>query len=89
MPETPVGQPRHSSSPQMKSSLVLAELFGSLTIYLAGVQANFLRGRFVAANWDVDELERYRDQIVQHGLLKNQPLKGDLGPGGHRFVNEN
>lgn len=63
--------------------MVVAELFGGLTIYLAGAQAEFLRGRFVVANWDVDELERYRDQIVAQGLLKNQLFKGNLGPGGH------
>jgi hypothetical protein len=80
---------QHSFSSSNKRSPVLADLFGGLTIYLAGAQADFLRGRFVGANWDVDELERYGDQIVEHGLLKNQPFKGDLGPGGHPFVTGN
>ena len=58
-------------------------LFGSLTVYLAGQKADFLRGRFVAANWDVEELERHKEEIVADGLLKNQPFKGDIGKGGH------
>lgn len=63
----------------------IAELFGSFTIYLAGPQADFLRGRFVAANWDVDDLEKYHEEIVAEGLLKGQPFKGNTGPGGHDF----
>ncbi|KAI1608142.1 hypothetical protein EDD36DRAFT_106223 [Exophiala viscosa] len=58
-------------------------LFGSLTVYLAGRDADFLRGRFVAANWDVEDLKRHREEIVADGLLKNQPFKGDIGNGGH------
>ncbi|KAK4941888.1 hypothetical protein LTR10_018218 [Elasticomyces elasticus] len=58
-------------------------LFGSLTIYLADPKADFLRGRFVAANWDVEDLECHRKEIVADGLLKNQPFKGDIGDGGH------
>ena len=66
-------------------SPAVAELFGSLTVYLAGGQASFLRGRFVAANWDVDDLERHQEEIVAQGLLKGQAFKGGIGPGGHRF----
>lgn len=58
-------------------------LFGSLTIYLAGHQADFLRGCFVAANWDVEDLERHKEEIIAEGLLKNQPFKGNIGNGGH------
>ncbi|KKP00497.1 hypothetical protein THAR02_07410 [Trichoderma harzianum] len=61
------------------------ELFGSLTIYLSGPKADFLRNRFIAANWDVTDLEKHQDEIVAEGLLKNQAFKGDIGPGGHKF----
>ncbi|CAM1508105.1 Fc.00g049530.m01.CDS01 [Cosmosporella sp. VM-42] len=61
------------------------ELFGSFTVYLAGPQADFLRGRFVAANWDVEDMERHQAEIASQGLLKGQAFKGDIGPGGHRF----
>lgn len=66
---------------------VTAELFGSLSVYLAGSRAEYLRGRFVAAKWDVDELAEHQDEIVKQGLLRSQPFKGDIGPGGHRFRN--
>lgn len=55
-------------------------------MYLAGSSADFLRGRFVAANWDVDELERHGDEIVRDGLLQSQPFRGNIGPGGHKFM---
>lgn len=58
-------------------------LFGSLTVYLAGSQADFLRGRFLAANWDVEDLERHKEEIIAEGLLKTQPFKGNIGNGGH------
>ncbi|KIY02624.1 uncharacterized protein Z520_01089 [Fonsecaea multimorphosa CBS 102226] len=58
-------------------------LFGSLTVYLTGDTADFLRGRFIVANWDVDDLERHKDEIVADGLLKSQPFKGNIGNGGH------
>jgi hypothetical protein len=60
-----------------------AELFGSTTVWLAGADADFLRGRFVAANWDVDELLEHKNEIVDGGLLKSQPFKGNIGNGGH------
>lgn len=62
-----------------------ADLFGSLTVYLAGQQADFLRGRFVAANWDVEDLERHQEAITTQSLLKGQAFKGNIGPGGHSF----
>ncbi|UKZ74881.1 hypothetical protein TrVFT333_002551 [Trichoderma virens FT-333] len=61
------------------------ELFGSLTIYLSGPKANFLRNRFIAANWDVTDLEKHQEEIVAEELLKSQAFKGDTGPGGHVF----
>lgn len=61
----------------------LAELFGSTTVWLASEEAEFLRGRFVTANWDVDELKQHEKEIVDDGLLKDQPFKGSIGNGGH------
>ena len=77
---------KFSSIPQeMKLTRPTAELFGSLTVYLAGRQADFLRGSFIAANWDVEDLESHRVDIVEQGLLKGQAFKGTIGPGGHQF----
>jgi hypothetical protein len=68
--------------------LKIADLFGSLTIYLAGPDADFLRGRFVAANWDIEQLELHREEIVSQKLLQNQPFRGTIGVGGHPFKNK-
>ena len=55
-------------------------------MYLAGQQAEFLRQRFVAANWDINELQSHREEILEQGLLLNQAFKGNIGPGGHCFT---
>lgn len=55
-------------------------------MYLADKQAEFLRGRFVAANWDVVDLEKHQDEIVARDLLRSQPFRGEIGPGGHKFT---
>lgn len=57
------------------------ELVGGIGVWLAGwegVDRKFLRGRFVSANWDVDELVKRREQIESEGLLK-MDLKATLG----------
>ena len=37
----------------------------------------------MGANWDVEELEQHKDEIVNQGLLRNQLFKGNVGDGGH------
>uniref|UniRef100_A0A8H7K5F1 Transcription factor domain-containing protein n=1 Tax=Bionectria ochroleuca TaxID=29856 RepID=A0A8H7K5F1_BIOOC len=64
------------------------DLFGGLTLYLAGKQADFLRGRFVAANWDVGDLEKHQEEIKAQELLKGQAFRGEMGPGGKAAENE-
>nr|POF17845.1 short chain dehydrogenase andi [Quercus suber] len=63
------------------------DLLGSLTLYLAQPRADFLRGDYVSVNWDLEELESYRDEIVSKRLLKTSwlpimPIGGGLGFGG-------
>ncbi|KAM0251247.1 hypothetical protein ACHAQJ_008280, partial [Trichoderma viride] len=80
--------PQQSSytSSKLATNMILnqlndVELFGSLTIYLSGPKADFLRNRFIAANWDVSDLEKHQDEIVAEGLLRSQAFKGETGPG--------
>ena len=54
------------------------ELAAGTAVYLASPQARFLSGRYVSANWDVDELEARKDEIVKKDLLK-MDLKGEFG----------
>ncbi|ORY19313.1 hypothetical protein BCR34DRAFT_472212 [Clohesyomyces aquaticus] len=57
------------------------ELVGGIGVWLAGwegVDRSFLSGRFVSANWDVDDLVKRKDEIVQGELLKMN-LNAKLG----------
>ena len=38
-------------------------------VWATGPQADFLKGRLVWANWDIDELVAKSDEIVQKDLL--------------------
>ena len=38
-------------------------------MWLASSEADFLKGRFVWANWDVDEMLEKKDLIQQNGML--------------------
>jgi hypothetical protein len=62
-----------------------AELPGMMALYLSTERADFLRGGFVGLNWDVDELEQHREEIVKEKLLKLQWLPARFGEGGHPF----
>lgn len=48
------------------------ELCGAFAVWLTkdGKKRDWLRGRLVSANWDVEELEAKREQIVEQDLLK-------------------
>jgi hypothetical protein len=49
-------------------------------VYLASPQAEFLSGRYLSANWDVDELEVRKVEVMKKNSLK-MDLKGELGSG--------
>ncbi len=50
-------------------------LCGAFCVWLSSKQEDvmFLNGRFLSANWDVDELLHRKDEIVQKDLLKACP----------------
>lgn len=48
---------------------MLAELPGNFAVWLASSEANFLRSKFVWANWDVDELMARAEEIRNSRLL--------------------
>jgi NAD(P)-dependent dehydrogenase (short-subunit alcohol dehydrogenase family) len=52
-------------------SLDTVELTGGVCVWLARdpARARFLSGRFITANWDVDELVARKDEIVDGGKL--------------------
>jgi hypothetical protein len=44
---------------------------GDFNVWLAGKEADFLRGKYVFANWDVEEMIDRKQQIVEDGLLES------------------
>jgi len=56
------------------------ELAAGAAVYLASPQAQFLSGRCMSANWDVDELEARKDEVIEKNLLK-MDLRGEFGSG--------
>lgn len=64
-----------------KFALDTPELVGGIGVWLAGWDGpdrSFLSGRFVAANWDVEDLVSRKDEIVEKELLKMN-LNANLG----------
>ncbi|KAI1361582.1 hypothetical protein F5Y08DRAFT_14030 [Xylaria arbuscula] len=60
-----------------------AALFGGLSTYLATPRADFLRGTYIHANWDVAELEEHQAEITEKKLNKLAFLNVQLQPGGY------
>ena len=57
------------------------ELVGGIGVWLAGWEGpdrSFLSGRFVAANWDVEDLVGRKEEILEKELLK-MDLNAKLG----------
>jgi len=60
------------------------ELVGGVAVWLASwdekAGKEFLSGRFVSANWDVEGLVGRKEEITEKGLLK-MDIKAELGAG--------
>ena len=52
-----------------------AELAGAFAVYLATERAKYLNGKYASVNWDVEELEARKEDIMSKGLL-TEGLKG-------------
>ncbi|KAG8165427.1 hypothetical protein KVR01_005702 [Diaporthe batatas] len=60
-----------------------AALTGGLSVYLSTEKADFLKGGYIHANWDVEELEKHQEEIAEKKLIKLAFLNGQLQPGGY------
>lgn len=60
----------------------LAGLSSGVSLYLTTPGAEFLRGRFISANWTIDDLEAKKEEIVKQNLLTTY-IRAKFGPGGH------
>jgi NAD(P)-dependent dehydrogenase (short-subunit alcohol dehydrogenase family) len=70
---TPITKPAF-----VKFSLDTHELAGGVAVWLATEKAKFMNGRYMGANWSVDELMEREKEIVEGGLLLEE-LKGNFG----------
>jgi hypothetical protein len=62
------------------------DLTGMLALYLAQPRADYLKGGMIGVNWDVDEMEEHKDEIVSKKLLETSwlpvlPFGGGKGLG--------
>ncbi|KAJ5707560.1 hypothetical protein N7488_007361 [Penicillium malachiteum] len=46
------------------------QLVGGLAVWVSSGDRKYLSGRWLTANWDVEEIEKRKDEIVQKNLLK-------------------
>jgi hypothetical protein len=60
------------------------ELAAGLNLYLASPRSDFLRGRYTTANWDVDELEAHKDEIIEKDMLRVK-LAAEYGSNGYAW----
>ncbi|EDR07453.1 uncharacterized protein LACBIDRAFT_327958 [Laccaria bicolor S238N-H82] len=51
------------------------ELAGAFAVYLATERAKFLNGKYASVNWDVEELEARKEDIISKGFF-TEGLKG-------------
>ena len=58
-------------------------LTGGVSLWLGTSRADFLKGGFLSANWDVNELEAHASEITKGKLTELGFLNGRLGPEGH------
>ncbi|OJJ42638.1 hypothetical protein ASPZODRAFT_76276 [Penicilliopsis zonata CBS 506.65] len=56
------------------------ELVGGTAVWLASGDKQYLSGRYISANWDMEELQHRKDQFSDDRLL-TFALKGDFGHG--------
>jgi hypothetical protein len=63
-----------------------ADLTGMLALYLAQPRADYLKGGMVGVNWDVDEMEKHKEEIESKKLVLTSwlpvlPFNGGSGLG--------
>ncbi|KAJ8111003.1 hypothetical protein OPT61_g6295 [Boeremia exigua] len=63
-------------------------LTGGLTLFLSTSRANWLSGGCVSVNWDFEEMERHREEILEKGLIRLAFTGASFGKGGHPWAVE-
>ncbi|KAF3044741.1 hypothetical protein E8E12_010108 [Didymella heteroderae] len=60
-------------------------LTGGLSLLLCTERAEWLRGGLVSVNWDWEEMEQHKNEIVAKGLIKLGFTNAKFGKGGHHW----
>ncbi|KAK8132107.1 hypothetical protein PG999_000280 [Apiospora kogelbergensis] len=61
-------------------------LTGSWTLFLSTPRAEWMRGGILSVNWDIEEMEAHKDEIVRDNLLSRAFLNAKLGKDGHPWT---
>ncbi|PVH90206.1 hypothetical protein DM02DRAFT_548265, partial [Periconia macrospinosa] len=58
-------------------------LSASWTLFLSTPRAEWMRGGVLSVNWDIEEMEAHKDEIISDNLLNRAFLNAKLGKDGH------
>jgi len=53
-----------------ETNTAAVDLSGHFCLWLVSSEADFLRGKFVWVNWDIDELKARKEEILSTDLLE-------------------
>ncbi|KAI0485120.1 NAD(P)-binding protein [Xylariaceae sp. FL0804] len=59
------------------------EISAGWTLLLSTPRAEWMRGGIISVNWDVEEMEAHKDQIIRDNLFSRAFLNAKLGKDGH------
>ncbi|KAL4861953.1 hypothetical protein BDV12DRAFT_179590 [Aspergillus spectabilis] len=62
------------------------ELASGAAVWLCSGDRKFLSGRYFSVNWDVDELESRREEIVEKNLLSSGVRRGNAPPAEDELI---
>ncbi|KAJ4420371.1 hypothetical protein N0V82_004360 [Gnomoniopsis sp. IMI 355080] len=58
-------------------------LAGGMTLFLSTSRADWLRGGIVSVNWDIEEMEAHREEIIRENRTKLTYINAKLQKSGH------
>lgn len=58
-------------------------LTGGLTLFLSTERAEWMRGTMVSVNWDIEEMEAHKEEIIGKKLTQLGFTGAKFGKGGH------
>ncbi|KAF2125657.1 NAD(P)-binding protein [Dothidotthia symphoricarpi CBS 119687] len=61
-------------------------LTGGLSLFLCTDRAEWLRGSMVSVNWDLEEMEQHKEEILEKKLTKLAFTTAEFGKGGHKWA---